>query len=100
MFLEVTSVMLLLVPILVPMLKPLGIDPVHFCVVLVVNMEIAMITPPVGLNLFVISSVSKVSLKEVVKGIWPMVLLFIGFLLLITWFPAISLWLPNLLLGS
>ena len=100
MFLEVTSVMLLLVPILVPMLKPLGIDPVHFCVVLVVNMEIAMITPPVGLNLFVISSVSKVSLKEVVKGIWPMVLLFIGFLLLITWFPAISLWLPNQLLGS
>lgn len=98
MFLEVYSVLLLVVPIVVPMLGPLGIDPIHFGVVLVINMEIALLTPPVGLNLFVVANISKTPLAEVVRGTMPFVILMLGLLILITYIPNISLWLPVLLL--
>ncbi len=99
MFLEVFSVMLLIVPIVVPMLGPLGIDPIHFGVLLTINMEIALLTPPVGLNLFVIANISKTPLAEVVRGTMPFVLLMFGLLLLVTYVPAVSLWLPSLLMS-
>jgi C4-dicarboxylate transporter DctM subunit len=77
----------------------LGIDPIHFGVILVVNMEIGMITPPVGLNLFVAAGMTGLSLKEVVIASLPWVtVLFVG-LLLITYIPIISLWLPQLMFG-
>jgi C4-dicarboxylate transporter DctM subunit len=98
MFLEVFSVLLLTVPILIPLLGPLGIDPVHFGVVMVINMEIALLTPPVGLNLFVISNISNTPLSDVVRGTMPFVILMLGLLILITYIPAISLWLPNLIM--
>ena len=72
MFLQVYSVMLLMVPILLPLLGPLGIDPLHFGVVIVINMEIALLTPPVGLNLFVIANISNTPLAQVVQGHCPL----------------------------
>jgi C4-dicarboxylate transporter DctM subunit len=99
MFLEVFSVLLLTVPVLVPLLHPLGIDPLHFGVIMVVNMEIALLTPPVGLNLFVISNISNTPLSEVVRGTTPFIILMLGLLFLITYVPAISLWLPKLIMG-
>lgn len=99
MFLEVYSVMLLIVPVIIPMLGPLGIDPIHFGVVLVINMEIALLTPPVGLNLFVIANISKTPLAVVVRGTMPFVLLMLGLLMLVTYVPAFSTWLPGLMLA-
>jgi C4-dicarboxylate transporter, DctM subunit len=100
MFLEVYSVMLLIVPVVVPMLAPLHIDPIHFGVVLTINMEIALLTPPVGLNLFVIANISKTPLAEVVRGTMPFVVLMLGLLALITYVPIFSLWLPGLALAK
>ena len=100
MFLEVYSVMLLIVPVVIPMLAPLGIDPIHFGVVLVINMEIALLTPPVGLNLFVIANISKTPLAEVVRGTMPFVGLMLSLLVLITYVPVFSTWLPGLLLSK
>jgi C4-dicarboxylate transporter DctM subunit len=100
MFLEVFAVMLLTLPVLIPMLQPLGIDPLHFAVVMVINMEIALLTPPVGLNLFVLANISNTPLLQVTRGTAPFVLLMLGLLILITYVPAISLWLPNLLMPS
>jgi C4-dicarboxylate transporter DctM subunit len=98
MFLEVFSVMLLTLPVLIPMLGPLGIDPMHFAVVMVINMEIALLTPPVGLNLFVIANISNTPLLEVTRGTLPFVVVMLALLVLITYVPEISLWLPNLLM--
>ncbi|MGB3289709.1 MAG: TRAP transporter large permease [Burkholderiaceae bacterium] len=98
MFLEVYSIMLITLPLLIPMLGPLGIDPIHFAVVMVINMEIALLTPPVGLNLFVIANISKTPLLEVTRGTVPIVLVMLVLLGLITYIPSISLWLPQLLM--
>jgi C4-dicarboxylate transporter DctM subunit len=98
MFLEVFSIMLLTLPILIPMLAPLGIDPMHFAVVMVINMEIALLTPPVGLNLFVIANISNTPLLQVTRGTLPFVVVMLALLALITYVPVISLWLPNRLM--
>lgn len=99
MFLEVYSVMLLMVPILLPLLGPLGIDPLHFGVVIVINMEIALLTPPVGLNLFVIANISNTPLAQVVRGTAPFVVLMLVLLTALTYIPAISLWFPMWIMG-
>ncbi|GMV55229.1 MAG: membrane protein [Betaproteobacteria bacterium] len=99
MFLEVASIMLITLPIIVPLLKPLGIDPVHFAVVMTINMEIALITPPVGLNLYVIASVAKAPIGEAIRGITPFLIMLLGLLATITYVPEISLWLPDLVYG-
>lgn len=75
----------------------MGVDPVHFGVIIVLNLAIGMITPPVGINLFVGSSVSKLRLEDIVKAVLPMLALSIVVLLLVTYIPALSMWLPNLL---
>ncbi len=98
-FMEPSSVVMITVPLLLPIGMALGIDPIHLGVIMVVNMEIGMITPPVGLNLFVASGITGLSLKEVVVASLPMTgILLIG-LMLVTYIPAISLWLPNLMFG-
>jgi C4-dicarboxylate transporter DctM subunit len=99
MFLEVASILLITLPILVPVLKPLGIDPVHFAIIMTINMELALITAPVGLNLYVLSSVSRTPLSVVIRGVNPFLVLMVGLLLLITYVPEISLWLPRLAYG-
>lgn len=98
MFLDAIAVMLIVTPIVLPVLSTLGIDPVHFGIVLIVNMEIAFLTPPIGLNLFVLSSIAKAPMSEAVRGMVPFVIIMAVFLILITYIPEISLWLPNLLM--
>jgi C4-dicarboxylate transporter DctM subunit len=99
MFLEVFSILLIMVPIILPLLEPLGIDPIHFGVMLVINMELALMSPPVGLNLFVISNISKIPLSQVLRGTMPFFFLMVGLLLVVTYIPIISTWLPDLMMG-
>ena len=99
MFLEVISVMLITLPLLLPIVEQLGIDKVHFAIIVTVNMEIALLTPPVGMNLYVLSSISKAPFGEIVRGITPFVWLMLGLLMVITYVPVLSLWLPRLVFG-
>jgi C4-dicarboxylate transporter DctM subunit len=96
-FMEPSSIILILAPLLVPIARNLGIDPIHLGVIMTVNMEIGMIHPPVGLNLFVASHIAKMGLTEVSIACLPWVFVLLAYLVLITYVPAVSLWLPNLL---
>jgi len=97
-FLEAVSITLITMPILLPMIQHLGIDLIHFGVIMTVNMELAMITPPVGLNLFVVASMAKSKLEEVVKGVLPFIVIMILFLILLVYWPTLSLWIPRTLM--
>jgi C4-dicarboxylate transporter DctM subunit len=94
-FMEPSAIILILAPILFPIAVQLGIDPIHLGIIMVVNMEIGLITPPVGLNLFVTSAVTGMPLTAVVKAAWPWLMLLLGFLMIITYIPAVSMALPN-----
>lgn len=98
-FMEPSGLLLIMAPILFPIAMELGIDPIHLGIIMVVNMEVGMITPPVGLNLFVILGITDMSLLEVVKAVLPWLLILLTFLIIITYIPQISLFLPNLLYG-
>ncbi|WP_127104122.1 TRAP transporter large permease [Pararhodobacter zhoushanensis] len=95
MFLDAVAVLLIVTPIVLPLLPALGIDPIHFGIILIVNMEIAFLTPPIGLNLFVLSSIAKAPLSEAIRGVLPFVAAMAVFLILVTYIPEISLWLPT-----
>ena len=97
MVMEPSAIVLIMAPILYPVAVALGIDPVHFGIMLVVNMEIGLCTPPVGLNLYVASSISKLGLTEVTRATWPWLLTMLGFLMLITYIPQITMALPQFL---
>ncbi len=92
---EPASIILIMAPILFPVAAKLGIDPVHFGIILVVNMEIGMITPPVGLNLYVMSGVARLGLTETSRAVLPWLAAMLGFLVLVTYWPALSLSLPR-----
>ncbi len=94
-FMEPSSIIMITVPLLLPIAKTLNIDPIHFGVIITINMELGMLTPPVGLNLFVASGITGEPIKEVVKAVIPWFLTLLVGLLLITYIPQISLWLPN-----
>ncbi|MFG0723409.1 C4-dicarboxylate TRAP transporter large permease protein DctM [Pseudomonas sp. GLN_6] len=94
-FMEPSAIILILAPILFPIAVQLGIDPIHLGIIMVVNMEIGLITPPVGLNLFVTSAVTGMPLTAVVKAAWPWLMLLLSFLMIITYVPAVSMALPN-----
>jgi C4-dicarboxylate transporter DctM subunit len=96
-FMEPTGIILILAPILFPIATELGIDPVHLGVIMTVNMEIGMVTPPVGLNLFVTSGITGMSVMETVRAALPWLSVLLVFLIIVTYVPAISLFLPNLL---
>jgi C4-dicarboxylate transporter DctM subunit len=96
-FMEPSSIILITAPILFPIAMKLGIDPVHFGVMITVNMEIGMVTPPVGLNLYVASGISRLGLTEMSVAVWPWLLTMLVFLVLITYWPPLTLWLPGLL---
>ncbi|MGR6430758.1 TRAP transporter large permease [Rhizobium sp. PAMB 3174] len=98
-FLEVMAIMLITLPIILPLLGPLGIDPIHFAVVMVINMELALITPPIGLNLFVLSSSTNTPLSEVTRGVMPFIAIMVALLILVTFVPELALWLPTLVYG-
>jgi C4-dicarboxylate transporter DctM subunit len=96
-FMEPTGIILILAPIFFPIATKLGINPIHLGVIMVVNMEIGMITPPVGLNLFVTSGITGMSIVQVTKAALPWLSILLVFLMLVTYIPQISLWLPNLM---
>ena len=97
MVMEPSAIVLIMAPILYPVAVKLGVDPVHFGIMMVVNMEIGLCTPPVGLNLYVGSAISRLGLTEVSKSALPWLLTALTFLLLVTYIPEISLFLPRLL---
>ncbi len=99
-FLEVTATLLVVMPILAPVLKPLGVDPVHFSIIFTHNMEIGLVHPPVGLNLFVLSTISAAPVGEVIRGILPFLILLLTVLMIITYVPVMTLWLPNAVFGA
>jgi len=94
---EPSSIVLIMAPILFPVAMKLGIDPVHFGILIVVNMEVGMCHPPVGLNLYVASGITKMGITELTIAVMPWLLTMLAFLMLITYVPEISLWLPNLI---
>lgn len=96
-FMETVCAIMILAPILFPVVTALGVDPVHFGIIMVTNLAIGFITPPLGVNLFVASRVGETTLDVVIKGIIPFLVLMIATLMLITYVPAISMFLPNLL---
>lgn len=98
-FMEPSAILLIMAPILFPIAMKLGIDPIHLGIIMVVNMEIGLITPPVGLNLFVTSGITGMSLVEVVRAALPWLMILLVFLIIVTYIPAISTWLPTMLMG-
>jgi len=94
---EPSSIVLIMAPILFPVAMKLGIDPIHFGIMVVVNMEIGLCHPPVGLNLYVASGITKMGITELTVAVWPWLLTMLVFLVLATYWPALSLWLPKAL---
>jgi C4-dicarboxylate transporter DctM subunit len=96
-FMEPTGIILILAPILFPIATRLGIDPVHLGIIMVVNLEIGMVTPPIGLNLFVTAGITRMSIGEVIRAALPWLAVLLTFLVIVTYVPIMTLWLPNLL---
>jgi C4-dicarboxylate transporter DctM subunit len=94
---EPSSIVLIMAPILFPVAVQLGINPIHFGILMTVNMEVGMCHPPVGLNLYVASGITEMGITELTKAVWPWLLTMLCFLALITYWPPLTLWLPNLL---
>ncbi|MEO5369847.1 MAG: TRAP transporter large permease subunit [Magnetococcus sp. DMHC-1] len=93
-FMEPSSIILVMAPLLFPVATKMGIHPVHFGIILTVNMEIGMVTPPVGLNLYIASGINRMGLTEVTMACLPWMMAMLVFLILVTYWPALSLWLP------
>ncbi|ORE88146.1 TRAP transporter large permease [Aurantimonas sp. 22II-16-19i] len=98
-FMEPSGLLLIVAPVVFPIAMELGVDPVHLGIIMVVNMEIGMITPPIGLNLFVTSGITGMSLVKVVKAALPFVGVLFLFLIIVTYVPWLSTWLPYSLMG-
>jgi C4-dicarboxylate transporter DctM subunit len=98
-FMEPSGLLVIVAPLVFPIAIQLGIDPIHLGIIMVVNMEIGMITPPVGLNLFVTAGVAQMSVTDTVKAALPWVGIMFIFLILVTYIPVISTFLPTLLMG-
>ncbi len=98
-FMEPSGLLVIVAPLVFPIAIQLGIDPIHLGIIMVVNMEIGMITPPVGLNLFVTAGVAQMSVGRIVKAAAPWVAIMFVFLIMVTYIPLISTWLPTSLMG-
>jgi C4-dicarboxylate transporter, DctM subunit len=98
-FMEPSSLIMIIIPLIYPAAMALGIDPIHLGVIVTINMEIGMLTPPVGLNLFVASGISNKGLGEVITASVPWFFALLAGLIVMTYIPAISLWLPRLMYG-
>jgi C4-dicarboxylate transporter DctM subunit len=94
---EPSSIVLIMAPILFPVAMKLGIDPVHFGIMMVVNMEVGMCHPPVGLNLYVASGITKMGITDLTIAVWPWLLTMLVFLIVVTYWPSLTLWLPTTL---
>jgi len=98
-FMEPSGLLVIVAPLVFPIAITLGIDPIHLGIIMVVNMEIGMITPPVGLNLFVTSGVAGMSMMRVVRAALPFLGVLFIFLIMVTYIPFLSTWLPNMMMG-
>lgn len=98
-FMEPSGLLIIVAPLVFPIAIALGIDPIHLGIIMVVNMEIGMITPPVGLNLFVTAGVAGMPMLNVVKAAAPWLAILFVFLIIVTYVPAVSTWLPTLMMG-
>ncbi len=98
-FMEPSGLLIIVAPLVFPIAMELGIDPIHLGIIMVVNMEIGMITPPVGLNLFVTAGVAGMSVFDVVKAALPWVGIMFIFLIIVTYVPIVSTWLPTMMMG-
>jgi len=96
-FLDVSTIQLVFVPIVLPVMMKIGIDPVHFGVVIVLNMMIGLSTPPFGMLLFIVTGLSGAKMKDVIRELVPFIILFIGVLFLITYIPDLVLWIPKMM---
>src|SRR5258706_1154403 len=94
---EPSSIVLIMAPILFPVAVKLGVDPVHFGVLITLNMEIGMCHPPVGLNLYVASGIAKMGISELTVAVLPWLVALLLFLMVVTYWPGLSLWLPRTL---
>jgi C4-dicarboxylate transporter, DctM subunit len=95
--LDVAPALILAVPVLLPLVKTLGVDPVHFGVIVVVNLVVGLITPPVAPTLVIAANIAKISLDRITAAVWKFLITLIVVLLLVTYIPALSTWLPRLL---
>ena len=96
---DMAPLILICTPILLPVVQTLGVDPVHFGMIMMVNLGIGLITPPVGSVLFVGSAVAKLTIEQVTRKIWPFYVAMFIVLMIVTYVPAISLWLPRLIVN-
>jgi len=94
------TIMMLTIPIFVPIIKELGFDPLWFGILFVVNMEIALITPPMGINFFLVRNTFNIGSMELIKGVWPFLIALGLFLVITIAFPQLSLWLPGMMMGK
>jgi C4-dicarboxylate transporter, DctM subunit len=99
-FMEAIAIMLLTIPVFMPLISRVGVDPVHFGVVLTLNLMIGLLTPPVGMCLYAVSSVSKVPLWTLARELWPYIIALAVCLGLVTYIPGLVLWIPNLIMGA
>ena len=97
-FMDPSAIVLIMAPILYPMACKLGVNPIHMGILMAVNMEVGMCHPPVGLNLYVASGITKMGISELTVAVWPWLLTMIGFLIAVTYWEPLSLWLPHLLM--
>ncbi len=100
MFLEGVAIILIVLPVVFVVVRQLGIDMTHFAVVMVINIELALLSPPIGLNLFVMANVTGKPVSQVLRGVVPFFLIMLVLLIMVTFIPALSTWLPNLVLGT
>lgn len=99
MFLETISIILITTPIVLPVLAALGIDPIWYGILLMINLELALITPPVGMNLFTIKAIAKAPIERIIVGVVPYAAMLLVALMLVLAFPQIALWLPSTMMG-
>jgi tripartite ATP-independent transporter DctM subunit len=96
-FMDMAPMILICTPIMLPVMKAMGVDPVHFGMIMLLNLGIGLITPPVGPTLFVGCAIGKVTMEEVSRELWPFYGAMCAALLIVTYFPGLSLWLPHVL---
>ena len=95
-FMDMAPLILICTPILLPVIKAIGVDPVHFGIVMMLNLGIGLVTPPVGTTLFVGCAIGKVPIERAARNLWPFWIAMLIVLLLVTYIPALALWVPSL----
>ncbi len=95
-FMDCTPALIMTMPVLLPLVTSLGVDLIHFGVIVIFNLSIGLLTPPVGTCLFVACNITKIGMAEITKGVWPFITVMVAVLLIFTYFPGLMLWLPNM----